>query len=238
MIAAMLPRHSPHRTMILGLLVFAAACGGPAPEAPPPRVGQTRATTPAAQRSRVLILGTSLTAGLGVAPDEAYPARIQRRLVAADLPFEIVAAGVSGETSAGALSRIDWLMEKPISVLVLETGANDGLRGQPLESLRANIVGLVARARRQQPPPQIVLVGMQTISNFGAEYRQGFAALYGEIARSEGLPLVPFLLEGVAGHRELNQADGIHPTAEGHELMAENVWRALGPILEETKTPY
>ena len=223
--------------MILGQLLFAAACGSPAPEAPPPRVGQTRATTPAAQRSRVLILGTSLTAGLGVAPEQAYPARIQRRVDAAGLDFEVVAAGVSGETSAGALSRIDWLMQEPISVLVLETGANDGLRGQPIESLRANIVGIAARARRQQPPPRIVLVGMRTISNFGEEYRQRFISLFDEVARSEGLPLVPFLLEGVAGHGELNQADGIHPRAEGHELMAENVWRVLGPILEETKTP-
>ncbi len=185
----------------------------------------------------MLILGTSLTAGLGVAPDEAYPARIQRRLTAAGLPFEIVAAGVSGETSAGALSRIDWLMEQPISVLVLETGANDGLRGQPLESLRANIEGIVARARRQEPPPRIVLVGMQTVSNYGEDYRQGFVTLYEEIARSEALALVPFLLAGVAGDADLNQGDGIHPTPEGHELMAENVWRVLQPILEGTATP-
>jgi len=223
--------------MILGLLVFAAGCGASPPEDRPHdvRAPSTPTPTPAANRPRVLILGTSLTAGLGVAPEQAYPARIQQRLVAADLPFEVVAAGVSGETSAGALSRIDWLMEEPISVLVLETGANDGLRGQPLESLRANIVGLVARARRQEPPPRIVLVGMQTISNFGEEYRQSFSSLYAEIARSEGLVLVPFLLEGIAGHGELNQADGIHPTPEGHELMAENVWRVLRPILEESR---
>lgn len=220
--------------MILGLLVFGVACGASPPAESPREVLPPSTPLPAAKRPRVLIVGTSLTAGLGVAPEEAYPARIQRRVDAADIPFEIVAAGVSGETSAGALSRIDWLMQEPLSVLVLETGANDGLRGHPLDSLRANIEGVVARARRQSPPPHIVLVGMQTISNFGEEYRQGFRALYGEIASAEGLSLVPFLLEGVAGHGELNQADGIHPTAAGHELMAENVWRVLGPILEES----
>jgi len=180
------------------------------------------------------VVGTSLTAGLGLEePSTAYPARLQSRIDAAGLDFEIVASGVSGETSAGALSRLDWLLSKPAAVLVIETGANDGLRGQDPAALRENLRAIVRRAREASPTPAIVLLGMKAPTNLGREYGERFADVYVDLARTEGLTLVPFLLEGVAGVPELNQADGIHPNPEGHERMAENVWEALLPLLRK-----
>jgi acyl-CoA thioesterase-1 len=176
-------------------------------------------------------LGTSLTAGLGVDPSEAYPAVIQQKLDAAGLGYRVVGAGVSGETSAGALRRMDWLLRQRVSVLVVETGANDGLRGQDPAATRANIQAILDRAHEQDPPPQIVLVAMEALPNYGEEYRESFRAIYPELAEANDALLVPFFLEGVAGRAELNQADGIHPTAEGHALIAENVWKALEPLL-------
>jgi len=218
--------------MIAGLLLAAgAACGRgerPAP-APSPRAALTPA--PAAGARAVLFLGTSLTAGLGVAPEEAYPALVQQRIDAAGLDYRVVNAGLSGETSAGARRRVDWVLARPVSVLVVETGANDGLRAQDVAATRENIDAIIERAQRATPPPQVVLVGMQAPANYGADYARRFRALYPELAARHHLPLVPFLLEGVAGVAALNQADGIHPTPEGHRLMAETVWKVLGPLL-------
>jgi acyl-CoA thioesterase-1 len=165
----------------------------------------------------VLFLGTSLTAGLGLDPQEAYPAIIQHKIDEAGLRHLVVNAGVSGETSAGARQRIDWLLRRRVAVLVVETGAN--------------IQAICDRSRAQSPPPKLVLAAMEALPNYGAEYRRRFRAIYAELARSCGAVLVPFLLDGVAGHPDLNQADGIHPTAEGQKRVAENVWKALGPVL-------
>jgi acyl-CoA thioesterase-1 len=176
-------------------------------------------------------VGTSLTAGYGLDPADAFPALIQARLDAAGLPYRVVNAGVSGETSAGALRRLDWLLKQPVVVLVVETGANDGLRGQDPDATRANIRALLDRAKKQEPPPRLVLLGMEALPNYGEEYRRRFRAIYPELAKENGAVLVPFLLDGVAGVASLNQADGVHPTAEGHRRVAETVWRALRPIL-------
>jgi acyl-CoA thioesterase-1 len=180
----------------------------------------------------VVFLGTSLTAGLGLDPSEAYPALLQRKLDSAGLALTAVNAGVSGETSAGARHRIDWLLREPISVLVIETGANDGLRGLDPDSLEANIQAIIDRARAQRPPPRIVLVGMQALPNYGLRYVRRFNAVYPELAKRNDLPLVPFLLQGVAGVDSLNQADMMHPTAAGQRKLAETVWpvvlRAIG----------
>lgn len=179
-------------------------------------------------------MGTSLTAGLGLDdPSDGYPERLQSRIRAAELDFDVVGAGVSGESSAGALSRIDWLLSEPVEVLVIETGANDGLRGQDPEAMRQNIQAIVDRARQQQPPPEIVLLGMRALTNLGREYGDRFARVFEELAQSNDLARVPFLLEGVGGVAELNQADGVHPTPEGHERMAGNVWTVLEPILRD-----
>lgn len=179
----------------------------------------------------ILFLGTSLTAGLGLDPSEAFPSLVQQKLDAAGLRYRVVNAGVSGETSAGALRRIDWLLRQPVAVLVLETGANDGLRGQDPEATRANIQALLDAARRHEPPPRLVLAAMEALPNYGEGYRRRFRAIYPELAKANGATLVPFLLEGVAGDAALNQPDGIHPTAEGQARVAENVWKALRPLL-------
>jgi acyl-CoA thioesterase-1 len=218
-----------YQKMVAVALLSSWACGG-APG------GETPEASPQPTvdgRARVLVLGTSLTAGLGLRDRElAYPALLQRRIDEAGLGFRVVEAGVSGETSAGALSRIDWLLSEPIAVLVLETGANDGLRGLDAEALRGNLQGIVERARRQAPAPEILLLGMRAVRNLGSEYGARLAAVYEQVAETNDLTLVPFLLEGVGGVEDLNQADGIHPTPEGHGIMAGNVWRELRPILE------
>lgn len=184
-------------------------------------------------RPAVLFVGTSLTAGLGVDPSQAYPALIQKRIDAAGWGLRVVNAGVSGETSAAALRRLEWLLRQDVAVVVLETGANDGLRGQDPEATRANIQAVVDRLRRESPPPAIVLLGMQTLTNYGEDYTSRFRAIYPELARDNSLALVPFLLDGVAGLPTLNQADGIHPTPEGHALMAETVWEVLEDVVRE-----
>lgn len=183
------------------------------------------------ERARVVFLGTSLTAGLGLDPEQAYPAVIQRKIDSAGLPFEAVNAGVSGETSAGARRRVDWLLRQPVSVLVIETGANDGLRGLQVDSLRANIQFIIDEARKLSPSPAIVLLGMRAPPNLGLGYSRRFREIYPELAEENDLPLVPFLLDGVAGVGGLNQADMIHPTAKGQQRMADVVWKVLEPVL-------
>ena len=209
------------------LTLAIAGCGAeervPVTGEPPARVE--------GERGRIVFLGTSLTAGLGLDPDQAYPALIQRKVDSAGLPLEVVNAGVSGETSAGARRRIDWLLREPASVLVIETGANDGLRGLEVDSLRSNIQAIIDEARRQRPSPSILLLGMRAPPNLGATYTRGFQRVYAELAEANEVPLVPFLLQDVAGLASLNQADLIHPTADGQRRMAETVWRALEPIL-------
>ncbi|HET9040253.1 MAG TPA: arylesterase [Gemmatimonadales bacterium] len=203
-----------------------AACdrdAGPPPSPPPPATDGGRA--------RVVFLGTSLTAGLGVDPSQAYPAVLQGKIDSAGLRFVAVNAGVSGETSAGARRRIDWLLREPAAVLVIETGANDGLRGLDVDSLAANIQAIVDRARQQSPAPRIILVGMEALPNFGLAYGRKFSAVYPALAKRNGLPLVPFLLEGVAGLDSLNQADMLHPTAAGQRRVAETVWPVLEKVL-------
>jgi acyl-CoA thioesterase-1 len=181
----------------------------------------------------VLFLGTSLTAGQGLDPEEAYPALIQKKIDAAGLGYRVVNAGVGGDTSADALGRLDWLLRQRVDVLVVETGANDALRGQDPAATRANIRAILEKARAHSPAPRLVLVGMEAPRNLGADYVRRFHALYRDLARETGAVLVPFLLDGVGGVESLNQADGIHPTAAGHQRMAETVWRVLEPVLRQ-----
>lgn len=185
----------------------------------------------AAPRPRIVFLGTSLTAGYGLEPDAAYPAIIQAKLDSVGLNYQVMNAGVSGETSAGSLKKLDWILRDPVSVLVIETGANDGLRGQDPDSLRHNLEAIIDRARAQQPPPRILLVGMEALPNLGATYRRRFTEVYPQVARERNVPLIPFLLVGVAGVDSLNQADGIHPTVEGQRIVAGTVWKQLEPML-------
>jgi acyl-CoA thioesterase-1 len=209
------------------------ACRGARPEPTPSPSSSASASAARGSDDRPVILfaGTSLTAGLGLDPSEAYPALVQEKLDAAGLRYRVVNAGVSGETSAGARRRVEWLLRQPVAVLVLETGANDGLRGQDPDATRANIQAILDAARRHAPPPRLVLAAMEALPNYGEAYRRRFRAIYPELANANGAALLPFLLEGVAGDPALNQPDGIHPTAQGHERIAETVWKTLRPIL-------
>jgi acyl-CoA thioesterase I len=238
------------------LVAAVAACssasksGNPADSRDPtnPAKSNVAATAPSAPtvaparaaiggRRVVLFVGTSLTAGLGLDPDSAYPMLIQRKIDSAGLSFDVVNAGVSGETTSGLLDRLDWLTRARFDVLVLETGANDGLRGIPPSTVRANVETAVDRLRAKRPDARIVLVQMEAPPNLGPKYTSGFHALYGAVAREKGIPLLPFLLTDVAGHRELNQGDGIHPNIVGERIVANTVWKALEPILVAARKP-
>jgi len=181
----------------------------------------------------VLFLGTSLTAGLGVSSEQAYPSLIQAKIDSVGLGFRVVSAGVSGETSAGGLRRIDWLLRQPVAVLVVELGANDMLRGQDVTAMRANLQEIINRTRIAHPEARIVIAGMQAAPNLGGPYVSEFAATFVALAEENDAALIPFLLDGVAGIPELNQSDGNHPTAEGQVIVAENVWEVLKPLLRE-----
>jgi acyl-CoA thioesterase-1 len=186
---------------------------------------------PARERPVVLFLGDSLTAGYGLTAEEAFPALVQERIDAEGLGYRVVNAGVSGDTSAGGLRRIDWLLRQPVAVLVLGLGANDMLRGQDLGALRANLRAIVEKTRAAHPAARIVVAGMRAPVNLGRGYAAGFEAVFREVAEESSAALIPFLLEGVAADPELNQPDGIHPTAEGHRILADLVWRTLEPML-------
>ncbi len=205
----------------------AAANDDPADAAPASRSEPSPEARPV-----ILFLGTSLTAGQGLDdPALAFPGRIQARLDSADLDFEVVNGGVSGDTSAGGLRRLEWLLRRPVRVLVLELGANDGLRGQDPEALFGNLREIVRRTRMRYPDVAVVVAGMEAPPNLGEQYTDAFRDVYPRLAREEDTKLIPFLLAGVAGVPDLNQPDGIHPTVEGHQRIADVVWRALEPVV-------
>jgi acyl-CoA thioesterase I len=179
----------------------------------------------------IVFVGTSLTAGLGLPAEQSFPLVIERRIEDVGLPFRVINAGISGETSAGALRRIDWLLRQPFEVVVLETGANDMLRGIDTRSTEQNIQEIIDRIRGANPEAPIILAGMLAMPNLGETYGREFEAIYPRLAERNGLLLVPFLLEGVAGERALNQGDGVHPTAEGQRIVAETIWGTLEPVL-------
>jgi acyl-CoA thioesterase-1 len=237
------------RSFVLGVLFLAACGGGQAGKAPDSlqtgrgngeqgaaaKGGATVPGSPAAvpDRRTVLMVGTSLTAGLGLDPEEAYPALLQRKADSLGLKFDIVNAGLSGETSAGALRRMDWLLRGPADVVVIETGANDGLRGLNVDSTRANLVAIIGKVKAARPSARILLAQMEAPPNLGAKYTAAFRAMYQDVAKEQGVGLMPFLLEGVAGVTRLNQGDGIHPNEEGETIVASNVWAALEPVLRQ-----
>jgi acyl-CoA thioesterase I len=234
---------SAHALLALVLAAHAAGCGGVETRAPDARRDGLARASPAdapaqrrpapAGRQRIVFLGDSLTAGYGLRRDESVPSLIQARLDAAGYPFEVVNAGVSGDTSAGGLSRLDWSLEGEVSVLVVELGANDGLRGLPVASIKRNLDEIIRRAKSRGIT--VLLTGMEAPPNFGAAYTSEFRRVFSDLAREHMVPFIPFYLEGVAGIPSLNIADGIHPNAAGSRVVEARVWKALQPLLPKAR---
>lgn len=184
-------------------------------------------------QKNILILGDSLAAGYGIQREEAFPALLQKKIEDAKLPYRILNGGVSGDTTAGGLRRIDWMLKQPVDVLVVELGGNDGLRGIPPAETKKNLQGIIDKAKQKYPHVRVVIAGMQMPPNMGEDYTKAFAEIFPAVAKANQASLIPFLLDGVGGKTELNQPDGIHPTPKGHEVVAENVWKVLGPVLRK-----
>jgi acyl-CoA thioesterase-1 len=182
-------------------------------------------------QKRIVILGDSITAGYGLDPRESYPAVLQKKIDRAKLPFVVANAGVSGDTTAGGLRRVAWAMTKGADILVIALGGNDGLRGISPAETKKNLLGIVSKARTRNPKIQIFIAGVQMPDNMGPEFTERFKTLFPAVAKESKSTLIPFLIEGVGGDEKLNQADGIHPTAEGQKIIAENVWKILQPKL-------
>ncbi|MDQ0641022.1 acyl-CoA thioesterase-1 [Pedobacter sp. W3I1] len=185
----------------------------------------------ATKQKNILFFGTSLTAGYGLDPTEAYPALIQNRIDSLQMPYKVINGGLSGETSAGGKGRIDWLLKQRVDIFVLELGANDGLRGLPVSQTIKNLQAIIDRVKAKYPDAKMVLAGMQVPPNMGAKYAADFKNMFPDLAKKNQMALIPFLLDKVGGVPELNQADGIHPTAEGDKILAENVWVVLKDLL-------
>lgn len=227
------------RVALLALSAVGVACGGsetkPGGDARVPVESTTVTPTVATDgRVRVLFVGTSLTAGLGLDPRDAYPSVIQAIADSTRFRIQVVNAGLSGETSAGALRRVDWLLrDAPPAVVVIETGANDGLRGLLPDTTAANLVGIIRRVRAANPEARVLLAQMEAPPNLGADYTRKFRDVFLNVAAQEAVTLIPFFLDGVAGVPAMNQPDGIHPTEEGARIAALNMWRTLAPVLRE-----
>lgn len=214
-----------------------SACGGDSKTAK-----EQTATTENAQKNsaekpedskvkNILFFGTSLTAGLGLDVSEAYPALIQKKIDSLNKPYKVINAGLSGETSAAGNTRIDWLLSQHVDILVMELGANDGLRGIPLTETIKNLQEITDKVKKKYPEAKILLAGMQMPPSMGADYTNQFKAIFPDLAKKNNMVLVPFLLQGVGGIPKLNQQDGIHPTAEGQKILANNVWAELKGML-------
>lgn len=184
---------------------------------------------------KVLFFGDSITAGYGLENGQAFPALIQQKIDSLGWNYEVVNAGLSGETSAGGLRRVDWILRQDVDVFVLELGGNDGLRGIDLRSTKTNLQAIIDKVRETSPETKIILAGMQVPPNLGQDYTSQFREMYPELARNNDVTLIPFILEGVGGNPEYNQGDGIHPNAKGHKILAENTWKVLEPMLQEMR---
>ena len=221
------------RKRLIGMFVFTAfvlGCGN-AENDKNTAQSDTTAITQKKELKNILFFGTSLTAGYGLDPAEAYPALIQNKIDSLKLPYKVINGGLSGETSAAGKSRIDWLLKQPIDVFVLELGANDGLRGLPVDETTKNLQFIIDAVKAKHPNAKMVLAGMQVPPNMGATYANNFKDMFPALAEKNKMVLIPFLLDGVGGVPKLNQPDGIHPTAEGDKILATTVWKYLADLL-------
>lgn len=232
---------------LLALLsVLPLSCGSGENGADNRAVDSTEAASKAAESAKspadkdtkvVLFLGNSLSAGLGVDNAAAFPSIIQDKIDSLGWNFQVVNAGISGETSSGGLGRMDWVLKQPVDILVLELGGNDGLRGIPTQVTRSNLEQIIGKTRQVYPDAEIVLAGMQIPPNLGHDYTRDFREVYPAIAEEHDVHLIPFLLEDVGGVDSMMQADGIHPNRSGHRVVADNVWDVLEPILRDSLEP-
>lgn len=183
-------------------------------------------------QQRVLFFGDSITAGYGLAPEQAFPALLQQKVDSLSWDVKIINGGLSGETSSGGLRRIDWVLQNPVDVFVLELGGNDGLRGIDLTLTERNLNGILEKVKSRYPKAKLVVAGMQVPPNLGQDYTRAFAQFFPQVAEKNNATLIPFILENVGGIEELNQPDGIHPTAQGHAIIAKTIWPYLKPLLK------
>ena len=217
--------------IIVSLLTLFSACTNNEKPQGSKQNNTTNETVPVTKKKTIVFFGNSLTAGYGLSPSEAFPALIQKKIDSLGLPYQVINAGVSGETSSGGKTRIDWILREPVDIFVLELGANDGLRGTLLSETKKNLQDIIDKVKAKYPDTKLVFAGMEIPPNMGQAYTTEFRNIYTELATKNSMTLIPFLLEGVGGEPELNQADGIHPTAEGHVIVAENVWKQLEKLL-------
>lgn len=223
-------------SLIIVVAGFAFSCNTkqdtPAnPAQPVPTPSSQAQEAPPTTKKNIVFFGNSLTAAYGLSTSEGFPALIQQKIDALSLPYNCVNAGLSGETTLDGKNRVDWILQQPIAVFILELGGNDALRGLPVENSKQNLQAIVDKVKAKYPDCKIVIAGMMAPPNLGAAYTTAFKKMYADIAKNSKAALIPFLLEGVGGDPKLNLADGIHPTAEGQKIVAENIWKILKPLL-------
>jgi len=219
--------------VLLLLLALISACGNndkTKTNAPEPETRKEKTDSSGVKMKNIVFFGNSLTAGYGVDPSEAFPALIQLKVDSLHLPYKVINAGLSGETSAGGKNRIDWVLNQRVDIFFLELGGNDGLRGIPVKETQKNLQSIIDKVKARYPQAELVLVGILVPPNMGATYSNEFRAVFQTLADKNKLRFLPFLLEGVGGIADLNQPDGIHPTARGHKIVAENVWKILKDV--------
>src|SRR6187549_2933212 len=219
-------------TIIAALIIILSSCTDNKKPVSTDQNNTAKETPTVTKKKSIVFFGNSLTAGYGLSPEQAFPALIQKKIDSLGLPYQVINAGVSGETSSGGKTRIDWILREPVDIFVLELGANDGLRGTPLSETKKNLQDIIDKVKATYPDTKLVFAGMEMPPNMGQAYTTEFRNIYIDLAAKNKMTLIPFLLAGVGGEQELNQADGIHPTAEGHLIVAENVWKQLEKLLQ------
>src|SRR5436190_11737884 len=218
-------------TIIVALIILLSACTDNKKPVSADQNNTAKETAAVTKEKTIVFYGNSLIAAYGLSTEQAFPALIQKRIDSLGLPYQVINAGVSGETSSGGKTRIDWILREPVDIFILELGANDGLRGTPLSETKKNLQDIIDKVKEKYPDSKLVFAGMEIPPNMGQAYTTEFRNIYTDLAAKNKMTLIPFLLEGVGGEPELNQADGIHPTAEGHLIVAENVWKQLQKLL-------
>lgn len=213
------------------LIILLSSCTNNKKDTANDQNNTTKENTAAVKKKNIVFFGNSLTAGYGLSPEQAFPSLIQKKIDSLNLPYTVVNAGVSGETSSGGKTRIDWILQQPVDIFVLELGANDGLRGIPLSETRKNLQGIIDSVKTKYPHAKLLFAGMQIPPNMGQKYAGEFRDMFSELASKNSMALIPFLLEGVGGEPDLNQPDGIHPNEKGSPIVAENVWKELQKLL-------